>query len=107
MTTLRQKLEQWAEREAEKHAAQVWRMEPYGAESDSAKDFKAGASSTFPMVEMLAAALTDLRKQTENPEGNRFCACILSVYCWACMIRDKTKEPLAELEKFLEASDGK
>ena len=36
--------EKTAQVAAEEHAAQIWRMEPYGAESDSEKDFLTGVT---------------------------------------------------------------
>jgi len=41
---------------AEEHANHVWRMEPYGAESDSEKDFLHGANAAIELCRAEAAA---------------------------------------------------
>lgn len=44
---MNKEIEQHLELLADEHAKQIWRVEPYGAESDSVKDFKAGAKAAY------------------------------------------------------------
>jgi len=98
MTTLRQRLEAWAEREAEKHSKTA-----IGHDIQVRRyiHFKAGASQLIPIVVELADAL-------------KFSACAYSaVWVNGRLIQNQHSEHcskcivLADLEKFLEASDGK
>jgi len=99
MTTLRQKLEQWAEREAKSHGDLISEEtgKKYGHDNLAELNFKAGASQLIPMIVKLTDAIEKVCNSVKASDLHKLRGSELATdSLWGL------QDALAELEKFLE-----